>query len=137
MRLTSKHAIAFLLALPLVLFLFVSCSSSPKKVELTDETAQQWNAAVEKTIAEPERAAKLKQLGQQLIDVSSSIQQDVEAFNQKAMALNEDYDATHEQLQQLIDEFSAQRNPKFAEYRDIIFAMRNEVSAEEWQALTK
>ena len=137
MQKLSKNALAFLLALPLLFMLFVSCSSSPKKVELTNETTQEWSATVDKTIAEPERAAKLKQLGQQLIDVSSSIQQDVEAFNQKAMALNEDYDATHEQLQQLIDEFSAQRNPKFAQYRDIIFAMRSEVSAEEWQALTK
>jgi hypothetical protein len=136
MKITSKHAIAFLLALPLVVFLFVSCSSSPKKTELTDETIQEWNATVEKTIAEPGRAAKLKQLGQQLIDVSTSIQQDVDAFNQKAMALNENYDATHEQLQQLVDEFSAKRNPKFAEYRDLIFAMRNEVSVEEWKALT-
>ena len=137
MRKLSKHAIAFLLALPIVVALFVSCSSSPKKVVLSEDTTQSWNAQVEETIKDPQRAATLKQLGQQLIEVSSSIQQDVEAFNQKAMALNEDYDATHEQLQQLIDEFSAQRNPKFAEYRDIIFAMRSEVSAEEWQALTK
>jgi hypothetical protein len=117
--------------------LFVSCSSSPKRVELNNETAQDWNATVDKTIKDSQRAEKLKQLGQQLIDVSSSIQQDVEAFNQKAMALNEKYDATHDELQQMIDEFSAQRNPKFAEYRDIIFAMRSEVSAEEWQALTR
>jgi hypothetical protein len=137
MRILSKHAVAFLIALPLVFLLFVSCSSSPKKVELTDETALEWNATVDKTIAEPERAAKLKQLGQQLIDVSSSIQQDVEAFNQKAMALNEKYDATHDELQQMIEKFSAQRNPKFAEYRDIVFAMRSEVSAEEWNALTR
>ena len=136
MRTLSEHAVAVLLALPLVLALFVSCSSSPKKVELTDETTQEWNATVDKAIAEPERAAKLKQLGQQLIDVSRSIQQDVEAFNQKAMALNEDYDATHDELQQMIDAFSAERNPKFAEYRDIIFAMRSEVSAEEWKVLT-
>jgi hypothetical protein len=122
--------------IPWALALFVSCSSTPKTVELTKETTQDWNAAVEQTIAEPERAAKLKLLGRQLIDVSRSIQQDVEAFNQHAMALNEKYDASHEELQQLIDEFSAQRNPKFAEYRDIIFAMRSEVSAEEWMVLT-
>ena len=137
MRLTSKHAIAFLLGLPFVLFLFVSCTSSPKKVELSVETVQEWNAAVDTAIKDPLRADALKQLGRQLIDVSRSIQSDVEAFNQKAMALNEDYDATHEQLQQLIEEFSAQRNPKFAEYRDLIFAMRSEVSAEEWKALTR
>ena len=137
MQQLSKHTLAFLLVIPLVLLLFVSCSSSPKNVELTDETTQEWNATVDKTITEPERAAKLKQLGQQMIDVSRSIQQDIETFNQKAMALNENYDATHDELQQLIDAFSAQRNPKFAEYRDIIFAMRSEVSAEEWKALTK
>ena len=136
MRILSKHKIAFLLALPLAFLLFVSCSTSPKKVELTDETTRHWNATVEKAIAEPERAAKLKQLGQQLIDVSSSIQQDVGAFNQQAMELNENHGATHDQLQQLIDEFSAKRNPKFAEYRDLIFAMRSEVNAEEWKALT-
>ena len=136
MRKLSKHAIAFLLALPLVVALFVSCSSSPKKIELTEETTQHWNAQVEETIKDPERAVKLKQLGQQLIDVSSSIQQDVEDFNQQAMALHENYDATHEELQQLIVAFAEKRNPKFAEYRDIIFSMRSEVSAEEWKALT-
>lgn len=138
MQKISKLNIAFLMALlPLMFVLFVSCSSTPKKVELTDETTAQWNATVEKTIAEPHRWGKLKQLGQQLIGVSSSIQKDVEAFNQQAMALHENYDATHEELQQLIGEFSEKRNPKFAEYRDIIFAMRSEVSADEWKALTK
>jgi PBP1b-binding outer membrane lipoprotein LpoB len=136
MQKLSKHMLAILLAFPLAFLLFVSCSSAPKKIELTDETVQEWNAAVDKAIAEPQRAARLKQLGQQMIDVSRSIQQDVEMFNQKAMALNENYDATHEELQKLVDDFSAKRNPKFAEYRDIIFAMRSEVSAEEWKVLT-
>jgi hypothetical protein len=138
MKPTSGFKAAYFLfaLIPWALALFVSCSSTPTIVELTEETTQDWNATVEKTIAEPERAAKLKLLGRQLIDVSRSIQQDVEAFNQHAMALNEKYDASHEELQQLIDEFSAQRNPKFAEYRDIIFAMRSEVSAEEWMVLT-
>ena len=136
MRKLSKHTVAFLLTLPLVVAMFVSCSSSPKKVELTEETTQEWNVQVEEAIKDPERAAKLKRLGQQLIDVSASIQQDVEVFNQQAMALHENYGATHEELQKLIDEFSQKRNPKYAEYRDIIFAMRKEVNAEEWQALT-
>ena len=136
MRKLSKHVIAFLLALPLVVALFVSCSSSPKKIELTEETSQHWNAQVEETIKDPQRAEKLKQLGQQLIDVSSAIQQNVEAFNQRTMALHENYDAKHEELQQLMEELSDTQIPKYAEYRDIIFAMRSEVSAEEWKALT-
>jgi FtsZ-binding cell division protein ZapB len=137
MQKISRYKVAFLTALiPLVIALVVSCSSAPKKVELTHETTQHWNAQVEETIKDPERATKLKQLGQQLIDVSSSIQQDIEVLNQQAMALHENHDATHEELQQLVGKFSEKRNPKFAEYRDIIFAMRSEVNAEEWKALT-
>jgi len=132
------YKIVFLLTLiPLAFWIVVSCSSAPKKVELTEETVAHWNATVEKTITEPERAAKLKDLGQQLIDVSKSITQDVEAFNQKAMLLNENYATTNEELQQLVDEFSEKRNPKFTKYRDVIFAMRSEVSAEEWKHLMK
>jgi len=139
MKKTSTDKAAFIIVLvPLLLVLFVSCSSAPKTGLFTaDEAAQDWNATVEQTIAEPKRAAKLKQLGQQLIDVSGSIQKDIAAFNQKAMALNEKYDATHEELQQLIDHLSEQRKPKYAEYRDIIFAMRSDVSADEWKALNK
>lgn len=123
---------------PLALMLFVSCSSAPKTgLFASDEAAQDWNATVEQTIKETQRSAKLKQLGQQLIDVSSSIQQDIADFNKKAMALNENYDATHEELQQLIDDLSVKRKPKYAEYRDLIFAMRSEVSADEWKALNK
>ncbi len=139
MQKISKLNIAFMLALvPLVLALFVSCSSVPKTGLFdSDESTQDWNATVEQIIAKPQRAAKLKQLGQQLIDVSSSIQQDIAAFNQEAMALNEKYDATHEELKQLIDNLSEQRKPKYVEYRDLIFAMRSEVSADEWKALNK
>jgi DNA anti-recombination protein RmuC len=136
MQKLSISAIALLMALPLMIAMFVSCSSSPKKVELTEETTQHWNVQVEESIKDPQRAAKLKKLGQQLIDVSSSIQKDIETFNQQAMVLHEKHDATHEELQKLIDELSEKRNPKFAEYRDIIFAMRKEVNAEEWKALT-
>ena len=130
MRILSKQTFTFFLALPLVVALFVSCSSSPNKVELTEETTEHWNAQVEETIKDPERSAKLKQLGQQLIDVSSAIQQDIETTNQQLIALNENYDATHEELQKILGDFSEKRNPKFDEYRDIIFAMRSEVSAE-------
>ena len=135
----SKRYAAFLLAfIPLVLAFFVSCSSAPKTgLFEADDASQEWNAAVDDTIKEPARAAELKKLGQQLIDVSSSIQQGTAGFNEKAMALNENYDATHEELQHLIDELVKTRNAKYAEYRDIIFAMRSQVSADEWKALNK
>lgn len=137
MKLTSGYKAAFLLLalIPLAFWIIVSCSSAPKKVELTDETTAHWNAAVEKTIKEPQRAAKVKEHGQQLIDVSKSIQQDIEAFNQKAIKLNEEYDTTKADFKQWMSEWTKERNPKLDQYRDIIFAMRSEVSAEEWKSL--
>ena len=132
-----KYAYFLFVLAPLAFWLVVSCSSAPKHVALTEETVAQWNATVEKTIAEPQRTAKVKELGQQLIDVAKSIQQDVETLDQKAMALNENHGATKAEFQQLLDEFVAKRNPKFDKYRDIIFAMRREVSAEEWKKLMK
>jgi outer membrane murein-binding lipoprotein Lpp len=137
MKNLSGYKAFFIVLVPLVFLLILSCSSTQKKHELTDETVADWNATVDKAISEPQRAARLKELGQQMIDVANSIQQDVNALNQKIMLLNEDYTATHEELQQMVEEFSEQRNPKFDEYRDIIFAMRSEVSPEEWKALTK
>ena len=138
MQKVSKHHNAILAVLvPFVLAAFLACSSTPKKHALTDATVAEWNTTVDKTIPEPQRAEKLKELGQQMIAVANSIQQDVEVLNQQVMRLNEDYAATHEDLQQMIDEFAEKRNPKFAKYRDIVFAMRSEVSPEEWKALTK
>jgi hypothetical protein len=114
-----------------------SCSSTPKKGELTDDTVAEWNATVDKIIEEPDRAARLKDLGRQLIDVSASVEKDVLALDQQLMALNEDYDATEQEMQQLVGEFRSSRNVKFAQFRDIIFAMRSEVSEDEWKHLMK
>lgn len=132
-----KSVYLLIVLIPIVLWISASCSTSPKQIELTDETVAQWDATVEKTITEPQRAARLKELGKQLIDISESFQQDVELYNQKAMGLNENYYATTAEFHQLLNEYMAKRDTKFTKYREIIFAMRSEVSAKEWKALMK
>jgi DNA anti-recombination protein RmuC len=139
MKILSGYRAAILVTalVPLAFWFVVSCSSTPAKVELSEETVAEWNAAVDKTIQDPQRAAKLKDLGQQLIDVSEATEQDIEALNRRMMALNEDYNATQAEMQELIGDFQETRNARFAQYRDIIFAMRSEVSADEWKHLIK
>ena len=125
-----------LLLIPLALVLMVSCSSKkPEPLALNNETKQQWAITVGKVIAEPERAAKVKDLGDELIDVSKEIMHDVDTLREKIAVINKDYDATDKELQTLVEEHTQQRDPKFARYRDIIFAMRSEVNADEWKAL--
>ena len=114
---------------------FGSCASSPEKGMTFPEAASQWNAAVEKHIPDAQRAHNLKQLGQQLVELQNSISRDIAGLNEKAVALNANYDSTREEARQLVAAFSEKINSALAEYRDIIFAMRREVSAGEWKAL--
>lgn len=139
MKITQGYKATFLItALVALIFSFVvSCSSTPEKVEISEATVAEWNATVDKTIQDPQRAAKLKDLGQQLIDVSEATEQDIDVLNRQFMALNENYNATEADMQELVGDFQETRNARFAQYRDIIFAMRREVSADEWKHLMK
>jgi hypothetical protein len=114
-----------------------SCASSPKKGLPLTEAASQWNATVDKHIPDAQRASKLKQLGQQLVELQKSISRDIAGLNEKAVALNANYESTKKEARQLVATFSEKRNSALAQYRDIIFAMRHEVSAEEWKTLMK
>jgi hypothetical protein len=116
----------------------VSCASSPKTVPtISEETASQWNATVDKHIPDAKRAAKLKQFGLQLFELQDLLSRDIAGLNEKAVALNANYGSTREETRQLMADFIEKRNAALAQYRDIIFAMRHEVSAEEWKALTR
>jgi hypothetical protein len=138
MNIATSYKSTLWFALALMLFwLLVSCSSAPKKPELNSAVGKEWNVSVDKTIVDPQRAARLKQLGDELVAVSSSIQKDIDNLNMNLMELNETYAASHDQFERLLEEFRQQRKPKFDRYRDIIFAMRDEASAAEWKALTK
>ncbi len=139
MKVTPVYIATLLLAalVALTFSFVVSCSSTPEKVEISEATVAEWNATVDKTIQDPQRAAKLKDLGQQLIDVSEATEQDIEVLNRQFMALNENYNATEADMQELVGDFQETRNARFAQYRDIIFAMRREVSADEWKHLMK
>jgi hypothetical protein len=116
---------------------FGSCASSPGKGLPLTEAASQWNATVEKHIPDAQRASKLKQLGQQLVELQNSLSCDIAGLNEKAVALNANYESTTEEARQLVAAFFEKRSSALAQYRDIIFAMRREVSAEEYKALIK
>jgi hypothetical protein len=116
---------------------FGSCASSPEKGLPLTEATSEWNATVEKHIPDAQRASRLKQLGQQLVELQNSISRDIAGLNKKAVELNANYESTREEARQLVADFVEKRNAALAQYRDILFAMRREVSAEEWKALMK
>jgi hypothetical protein len=101
------------------------------------ETASQWNADVDKHISDAQRAGRVKQLGLQLIELQDSLASDIAGLNEKAVELNANYSATKEETRQLVAVFFEKRNAALAQYRDVVIAIRREVSAEEWKALTR
>jgi hypothetical protein len=72
-----------------------------------------------------------------LVELQNSTSRDIAGLNEKAAALNENYESTREEAQQLVAALFEKRNSALAQYRDIIFAMRREVSPEDWNALMK
>lgn len=127
----------WLIFMALGIWFAMSCASQNAPLMPNEGTLSQWDATIEKHIPDAKRSANLKRLGRQLADLADAIRNDIDTLNEKATALNEKYDATTEEAQQLVSEYTKMRNPAFEQYRDIIFAMRSEVSAEEWKALTK
>jgi septal ring factor EnvC (AmiA/AmiB activator) len=134
-RMQGFKTATLLITMALAIGLVLSCTSSPPSLLPYDEAASQWDATVDQHIHDAQRAGKLKQLGRQLDELQKSLSADITEFKEKATALNANYDSTKDELWQLVGEFEQKRNAALAQYRDIIFAMRREVSAEEWKAL--
>jgi hypothetical protein len=126
-----------LMAAVLAVGVLLSCVSATRMVPTIRETASQWNADVDKHIPDAQRAGRLKQLGLQLIELQDSLSCDIAVLNEQAVELNANYGATKEETRKLVAGFFEKRNAALAQYRDVVFAMRREVSAEEWKALTR
>jgi hypothetical protein len=123
-------------ALPLLAAaLLVTACSHPKPV--ADDSPSQWDTAVEKHVHDAARAARLKTLGHELIALQRSLAGENATFEQQVLALYTDYDATAEQQKRLVDDWVQRRTPALARYRDLLFAMRGEATAEEWKALAR
>ena len=92
---------------------------------------------VEKTIPEQQRVEKVKKLGLEMIDLANTMSQQVEDMSKEATSLNENYETTKVEMQKVLSKSIEVRNATFAKYRDAVFAMRSEVTADEWKELTK
>lgn len=121
--------------LAVVIGFVLSCASSPPSLLPYDEAASQWDATVDKHIHDARRAGKLKQFGRQLNDLQTSLSFDINYLNESFTELNSNYASTEDDMWQLVSSFEPKRKAALAQYRDIIFAIRQEVSAKEWKAM--
>jgi hypothetical protein len=132
MRPLARTALVTLLAATLA-----ACTSSSRKFSTFGEASSEWDAAVDRSIQEPARAARVKQLGRELVALQRDMAAELATLDEQAAALNARHDSTAEDAAKLGRAYQEQRRVSFARYRDLVFAIRGEVSAAEWKALMK
>ena len=123
-------------AVGLIFLMSVSCSSTSEQFSFSHDTVDEWNTLVDKTIPEQERALKVKKLGTKMIELANEMTLEYENLDASFVKLNENYNTTREDVNKILGDFLETRKITFYNYRDVIFAMRSEVSAEEWKKLT-
>jgi hypothetical protein len=120
-----------------VLAALAACSAPPKTTPPGPISAASWDEVVEKHVHDAARAGRLKVLGRQLVDLQRELATDVAALNEQAVGLNANPGATKEQARAVLGAFEEKRRVAFARYRDIVFAMRAEVTPTEWRQIMK
>jgi len=123
-------------AVGLIFLMSVSCSSTSEQFSFSHDTVDEWNTLVDKTIPEQERALKVKKLGTKMIELANEMTLEYENLDASFVKLNENYNTTREDVNKILGDFLETRKITFDNYRDVVFAMRSEVSAEEWKKLT-
>jgi hypothetical protein len=133
----AARAVGALLGAGLLAGILAGCSASRDAPSPTGRSADNWADLVDRNIADPDRARRLRALGERLGVLREAYVREAGMLDAKALALNSDYDATREEADLVMAQFASRRQAVLAEYRDVIFAMRRETSAAEWRALTR
>ena len=128
----ESYTLYFILSL---VWLAISCSSSPEEFSFSKYSMGEWSDKVNNTIVEKDRAEIVKNLGYQLIELTDSLKHEIETLSGEFISLNERYETTEEELKQVVEKFNETRDRSFAKCSDIIFSMRSHVNAEEWKEL--
>ena len=133
----ATRIVGALLGAGLLTGMLAGCSASRDAPSPTSRGADSWVDLVDRNIADPDRARRLRALGERLGVLREAYVREAGTLDEQALALNSDYDATREEADLVMAQFASRRQAVLAEYRDVIFAMRRETSAAEWKALTR
>lgn len=121
----------------LVLVLVSSCASSKQQPEVSaqEQAVVAWNKTVKKTIPDEQRAKELMVLGEQMIAMQQKLMDDLIYLNKQAGQYFLSYHTEKADVDRLYSEFTQKKNALIEQYRDILFAMREQTSEKEWKEL--
>jgi len=128
---------ATVLFVMMALSISAACSSQSKRPPPLENIGPRWDEHVAKAIHDPARAQSVRDLGRRLIELQDALTNDMEELNRQAAELNANYEASREEFARLVVAFDAKRAEALQQYREVLFAMRGQTSADEWKLLTK
>lgn len=132
----ASRAVAIVLLAVVALWVGVACSAHSKRPP-SENIGPRWDEQVAKAIQDPERAQRVRDLGRRLVELQDALTQDMADLNRQVAELNADYGTTREEFAPLVEAFDAKRATALQQYREVLFAMRGQTTADEWKRLTK
>ena len=112
----------------------VGCAKPPPTVE---QVHAHLTETINRVIKDPARAQQVSGLAGKLLDQQQSMAGDLTSTVDQFAALNTDYTASNDQYTALYSDYQSKRKAAQMKFKDDIFALRKEVSAEEWKEIIK
>jgi hypothetical protein len=92
---------------------------------------------ISREVGEASRAERLLALLDERDHLVAEQRQRIQAYSAKMAALNADYDAGRDEFEKSVAEYNASRQEWQRDFAELIEAMKAEVTAEEWKAISK
>jgi len=102
----------------------------------TDRGMKEVGGLIDKTVKDPDRAARAKGLVHDIIDEAKQSYTQHREFHRKLYELNGNYDATPEEFMKILDESNNTSMRSGAKILGLRFKLKEQLTREEWQALT-
>jgi hypothetical protein len=123
-----------LLIIGLAWLALAGCAKPPPTFE---EAHADLTAKITKAIKDPARAQRVSEAARQLLDQQQAMAADLKSTVDQFATLNADYNASNDQYMALYNDYQSKRKAAQMTFEHGIFALRKEVSAEEWKEITK
>ena len=130
----SIFGVAMRLLLLIIGLALVGCAKPPPTLE---QTRADVMGKINKAVKDPTRAQHVSEMAGQLLDQQQSMAADLKSTLDQLAALNADYSASNDQYMALYSDYQSKRKAAQMKFKDGVFAVRKEVSVEEWKEITK
>ena len=109
-------------------------SATPPTIE---QVRAQWTERANKVISDPARAKQIAGLGVKLVEDQRAVTAEMKSLGDQMAALNADYKTTTGDFMKAYDAYAAKKQQAMSEFKDGVFAIRKQVTADEWKELIK